>query len=788
MLKQLKNFTCLIFIIVLVTTSLDAQVIQTLRGKVVDARSGKPLAHATVVVLDTDPLKGTVTDSTGSFLIRNVPGGRVSIKASYMGYKTRILEGLYVSSGKQMEVTIQLEEKVFETGQVVVQANQKSKPVNRMALVSSRSFTIEETEKFAGSLGDPARMAANYAGVKQASDQVNDIIIRGNSPNGLLWLLEGLRIPNPNHFGSMGSTGGPISMLNNNVLRQSDFFTGAFPPQYGNALSGVFDLHLRSGNKSTGEYLAQVGFNGLEVGLEGPMQQGKSSYLLNYRYSTLKFIEKMGFNLDAIAIPQYHDLNFHVSFPSTKLGDFSWFGLGGMNRIGNTNTEKTLEKQFSFDSKMGVSGISHTWRAKGASSSLKTTLGISYHNTSASDHEYTRNNRHAPWDTLDWHGYENMEKKWMLTTQYRNKMNPRNILMVGASVDYIRFRYLDSLFMPEYEQFFFDQETKNDMYLFQSYVQWNHLFNDALEMVGGVHFQKVDFNKELSIEPRFAVKWDIAQKHSAHFGYGLHSQMQPRFVYFKQFLTDTLTKTYRSKNRDLEFSKSHHWVAGYEYAFAPLNHLKIEAYYQYLYDVPVEMKPSYISMINYGSSFYTLDYDTELVNKGVGENYGIELTLEQFFKQHFYYLATVSLFESKYKASDGKWRNTMYNGNFVLNLLGGYEYTLRNQNTLAVNARTTWSGGNRKLPIDLDESIEQSQTVYDTQHAFEKKYPDYFRVDVRFSYRINRPDLSHMLAFSLINLTDRQNHFMEMYNKSKHKIEEFYQIGLTPILSYRLKF
>jgi hypothetical protein len=167
----------------------------------------------------------------------------------------------------------------------------KDQAINEMAVVSARSFTIDETERYAGSLGDPSRMAANFAGVTSVSDQRNDIVIRGNSPLGLLWRLEGLEIPNPNHFGSIGTTGGPISMLNINHLTNSDFYTGAFPAEYGNALAGAFDIRMRNGNNQKHEFMGQMGFNGFELGAEGPFSSNsQASYMANFRYSTLEVL------------------------------------------------------------------------------------------------------------------------------------------------------------------------------------------------------------------------------------------------------------------------------------------------------------------------------------------------------------------------------------------------------------------------------------------------------------------------------------------------------------------
>jgi hypothetical protein len=285
---------------------------QNIRGVILDDDTEVPLPGASVILLNTNPIIGTISDTNGRFIIKNVPVGRISLKISFIGYEEIVLSNLPLSSGKELVLSIKLKEKVFLTNEVVVKAyGRKDKPINEMATVSARSFTTEETERFAGSLGDPARMVSNYAGVVAVNDSRNDIIIRGNSPAGLLWVLDGVEIPNPNHFGSLGSTGGPISIINNGLLANSDFFTSAWPAQYGNAVSGVFDLRLRSGNNEKHEFLGQVGFNGFEFGAEGPLKKGKASYLVSYRYSTLAVFHAIGFDIGTgEAVPQYQDLTF----------------------------------------------------------------------------------------------------------------------------------------------------------------------------------------------------------------------------------------------------------------------------------------------------------------------------------------------------------------------------------------------------------------------------------------------------------------------------------------------
>jgi len=316
--------------------------IQTIRGQITDKIAGMPLPGATVFIPESNPLKGTVTDPEGYFKLEDVPTGRISLQINFLGYRPVYLENLNVISGKELVINVEMEENVIEGEEIVVRANvDKTKPLNKMSATSARTFSIEESQRYAGARNDVARMAANYAGVGTANDASNDIVIRGNSPDGLLWRLDGVTIPNPNHFGFMGATGGPVSMLNNNVLANSDFMTGAFPADYGNAMSGVFDLKLRNGNWEKYEFLGQVGFNGFEFGAEGPISKmNHSSFLVSYRYLTLALLSKIGLEFGTgTAVPQYQDLVFKVNLPTKKAGKFELVGFGGISAISFTRSE-----------------------------------------------------------------------------------------------------------------------------------------------------------------------------------------------------------------------------------------------------------------------------------------------------------------------------------------------------------------------------------------------------------------------------------------------------------------
>lgn len=302
---------------------------QIVKGRLLDAQSKSPLIGATVIVVGSSPLIGATSDNEGYYKLTNVPFGRFTLKISYIGYEEQIVPNVLVTAGKEVIMNFELVESLTTLDAVEIKASdneEKGTLNNEMITVSARTFNIEETRRYAGSRNDPARMASNFAGVVGNNDSRNDIIIRGNSPTGLLWRMEGIDIPNPSHFGALGATGGPVSMLNNNVLDKSDFMTGAFPAMYGNAISGVFDLQMRTGNNEKREYTGQLGFNGFELGAEGYFsKKSRASYLANYRYSAMGVFSLLGLSVGTgSAVPEYQDISFKIDLPTSKAGRFTF--------------------------------------------------------------------------------------------------------------------------------------------------------------------------------------------------------------------------------------------------------------------------------------------------------------------------------------------------------------------------------------------------------------------------------------------------------------------------------
>ncbi len=790
MVHKLSTTLVLLFF----TLSISSQSItQTIRGSIVDKESKAPLSFVSVLLLNTSPQIGILSDNLGNFTLNAIPIGRHNLKVSLLGYKGTIVSDIQLSSAKEMILQIELEENAVNLGAVIIDGgNNKDKTVNDMIGISGRTFSTDEANRFAGSQNDPARMARNYAGVSGASDQRNDIIVRGNSPQGLLWRIEGIPVPNPNHFSGQGSTGGPISIINYKLLSNSDFITGAFPSEYGNAISGVFDIKMRNGNNKRMERTVQIGALGLEAILEGPFSKNNnSSYLLAYRYSTLAILAKAKVNFGFASVPTYQDLSFKFNILTKKAGTFKLFGLGGISSTEFLDSKK-VETQFSpankgenvsFGSRTGIMGISHTYFLN-PNTFVKSTIAVTYEgNKSKRDSIQVDNSLKS----IGGFGYD--QYKLIVNSFINTKINARNTIQTGIVAENINFKTKDSLLLyPNNSTSSFwgyNNDFSGNTNLLQAYSQWKLKINPQLVLNSGLHIQYLTLNPQFAVEPRFSMNYQLKTNQTLSLGYGLHNQVQPYGMYFYRNKYD---HSKVETNNDLNFTKSNQLILGYDVQFKNDMRLKAETYYQYLSEVPVENNASSYSVLNYGATFYNT-YKDSLVNTGTGTNYGIEFTLEKFFSNDYYFLVTTSLFNSKYKGSDGIERNTAFNGKYVLNTLAGYEFKLKKNFTILVDAKFTIAGGLLYTPIDLIASAQNKEASYKETEAYTMQNSMYFKPDLKFTIRksfSNRVAIEW--ALDLQNVTNHRNVFLNWYDKNTNKEQPVYQNGFFPTFQFKVEF
>lgn len=784
-MKNLIRITTTVVALIFSNVLFAQQLTQTIKGTVSDKAVKSPLIGANVVILNTNPLKGSVVDDNGNFKIEGVPIGKYALKISFIGFKDVFLNNIVVNSGKEVDLNIEMEENAVQGDEVVVKAKiEKQKALNELAVVSGRAFSVEETQRFAAAINDPARMVTAYAGVVSGDDGNNVISIRGNAPNSLLWRMEGVDIPNPNHFSSVGSSGGGVSILSSQLLTNSDFMTGAFAAEYGNALSGVFDLKMRKGNSEKREYTLQAGVLGFDVATEGPLSK-KGSYLINYRYSTLSLLSNLGVNIGG-GVTKFQDLSFNISLPTAKFGNFTFFGLGGLsNQVGAGKADSlewktNLDKKYSwnFKSNTGAMGMTHSLIFKNAY--LKTVIAASGTENGTINYEFQKD-----YSNRLIYNENHRQLKYTLSSVYNHKFNAQNFLRAGTYINILDFNFKQNEWITDAQKLVEQVNNKGKTVTTNTFAQWQYRPNDAWSINTGLHAFYLTLNKKVSIEPRLSAKYNLSERQSVSVGYGLHSQIQPLGVYFLQVQKD-VSSPFTEPNKNLGFTKAHHFVLSYDQMFKGNLHLKTEIYYQSLFNAPVgTAQNSTISLLNLTEGFTAEIFE----NKGKGRNMGLEVTFEKFMTEGVYFLLSSSLYDSKYQALDGKWRNTLFNGNYANSFVAGKEWDLKRKNrAFSMNLKFTNTGGLRRTPVDLAASILKNETVLDYTKPFELQLPYYLRLDVGVKLKRNFAKMTSTIALDIQNVTNRENVSSPYYDPFTYSIKYYRQAPLIPILSYKVEF
>ena len=756
---------------------------QTIRGTVTDAHSSEPLIGATAVIVDSEPLIGSVTDASGRFRLEDVPVGRHSIVVSYVGYESTIVPEILVGSGKEVILDITLSESLVEFEQIVVSAEErKGLPQNEMVSVSATSINVEELSRYAATFDDPARTVLSFPGVRGSGDDVlNEIVVRGNSPRGVLWRIEGIDVPNPNHFAQIGTAGGGISMLSNSMLKTSDFYAGAFPGAYGNALSGVFDIHLREGNNENREFAFEAGLIGIQAAMEGPLsRRSGSSYLVNYRYSALGLLQDIGLEIPGII--RFQDLSLKFRLPAGSAGNFTVWGLGGISAQDEIADPDEGERYNEvLDQTYGVGAVQHTVLL-GSGTFLNSSISASYRG-----HDYTEDSLGVIVE--DREDFKNGTLQFASTIN--RKFSARHTGSLGGVFTRLNFDYQSSFFQNSTRREIPLIEDSGHTNMIQAFGQWQFRATEALTLNTGLHFVRLGFSGSDAIEPRAGFRWSAAPGHVLTGGFGLHSRAETPAIYLAQ--RETETGDFYQPNLELGLTRARHYVVGYENYQLQNVRFKTEFYYQDLFDVPV-LDPEFgdfdwmraWSLLNATDGYTTLP----LVNLGAGRNYGVEATVERYFSGSFYLLATGSYFQSKYDVRNAPESDTRFNGNFIANVMAGKEFRVgsKGNNTISLNARLIWQGNNRQPPIDVETSSEVGFTVFDWSRPFAVRLDDYFRLDVGMRFIKNTASLSHIFAVNIQNVTNRENEMERFYSGFSGEIRSDVQFGILPNVSYRIEF
>lgn len=813
-MKKLYHLFCLVLFLLYSGQELRSQEEirkQIIRGRILDNSSQMPIKDAAIEILNVSPAVIDYSQADGSYRLEEVPVGRQRLLIRAEGYEDLVISGLNITASKEAVLMIKLDESIAKEAieepsnkpkKKVSTRNEKMRPINSMSLVSTRSFTMDEVKRYAGGINDPARLVSTFASIYNTDDQQNYIINRGNAPFGIRYFIEGVPVDNPNHFPTLGNTGSPLSMINPNVMANSEFLKSSFAAEYATAFSGVFDINFRNGNNQKHEFSATLGVFGLEASAEGPFKKGGASYLINYRYSLFALVQVLSLDIGTNALPEYQDLSFKLNLPSQKLGDISVFGMAGYGESEfldefNDPDDPFAEQgvDFRLRSFSGVVGANHQ-KALTKRSYIKTTISTNFS-------FYNSDRDSVLTDPLDSNNVTKKPYYDVNEVQIIPGISSYINTKINRSVQ-IRYGLKSYFYLIDINDFEIGPPPVND-YLFdgllwegQGFFESKFKFNKAWTMNLGLMTQYMNLNdKSYAIEPRFSLAFQPSLPHRFTLGYGWHSKFVPFVMLF--LVDQNPDGTYDTGNRDLDFIRSHHLELGYQWQFAREWRFKTELFGQYLTNIPVQESPTSYSLINYGT-FSLYPEFTDLQSTGLSYNYGVDMTVEKFFSRGYYGHVAGTYFRSMYQGSDQIWRNTANDVQYILQLVGGKEFKIgaRKMNVITLDFRLHHHGGRPYIPIDLDASIASGQEVRESENAYSVRAKPYTRLDLKIGARFNGRRVSHYIYLDMINFTGLigglagtdafENELQFTFDSNTNEIRRSTQFGFFPLFFYQLQF
>lgn len=770
---------------------------QIIRGQIVDRTTGQGLENAYVELLNYTPKITALSLENGAFELKNVPVGHQRIRVEIRGYYETVYSE-YVVAGKQSVITIAMDEEVSQSI-VVVEAegskrkdkgryrNAKTAVTDEMNTVSVHAFNIEEVTKYVGGYGDPARTLTNFPGLYNIDDTQNYIVSRGNSPYGIQWMVEGVPIENPHHFATMGNTGSIFTLLNNNLLGNSDFVNGALSAQYHNVYSGIFDVKMRRGNNERFEFTAQLSTLGAEFVAEGPFKKKGASFAIALRTGIFDLLQVIGADIGSNAIPRFYDANLKIDIPTKRAGHFSIFGFGGLSDVDILDAEKDTSDLFAepnidlyVNNGLALVGIKHVMPFD-KQTSLTTTLS------------YLLEDGHSYRDSIQqdtiWMPHfdvKNFRQRIGLSSILNKKFTPKFVLKTGVHA------YLH--FISIWERWLQRDETKTwaeDIHVLTSaFVQGQYKFSSRLVLTLGVQGMYWSLNKDSwAVEPRLAFNWYIGKRHKLSLGYGWHSKIQ---TFPMSFLVKKLPDgSYDQTNRALGPTRSHHLVLSYDVYLTKFWGIRSNIYAQYTTNIAVQNQPSSISLANYGATSLYPDV-VGWQSTGTAFSYGAELSIEKYFSHGYYGLVSGTYQRAFYRASDLVWRNSAFDAQYIANMVVGKEFKIGKQkrNALYGDLRFNLHGGLPYVPVDLEASKIVGREVLDYSNAYNQRLGIYKRIDLRLGIRINhrKKRISHHIYVEVINLANFKNDLTEVYDPINEEVIRTKQFGFVPNLFYQIRF
>lgn len=736
----------------------------TLEGVVRDRETKQAVVGAKVSIVGT--ALGAVTDANGKFTISEIPVGIVQVKVEALEYNRLTKTDIVIKASKPTYLPLEMNVRSTQAGEITVVGNLFERAED--AKVSTNKLSQEEIRRAPGASEDVTRMMLLLPGVVVSSDTRNDLIVRGGSPAENFILIDGIEVPNINHFGIQGTGGGEVGMLQVDFLQDVTFSAGGFSSKYGDRMSSVTDIHFREGNRNKGESRAIVGTVGAGAMTEGPINDGKGAFMIAARQSYYDEVLNLLDQSFKTTIPNYTNFNLKLNYDLNANHRLALIGIGGRDNIRQTSNPSAVDlnenSQWQY-----VLGLSHTWLLN-KQSFIRTSLSNNYYIF------FTRTVKTSTQGTPeDKYRNESSEREIVLRSDLSYRISGDDLLEAGivarqlAAVNQINIQpYFDPFTVTLHPAV---NETRNASAIkFGGYAQYNKFFLNRFSLTVGARFDYFSYiNEPLSFAPRAGLSLYLRSNLKLNFAYGIYYQSPP--------MVWTMAKP---ENRALRQMRADHFVAGLE--FYPNDDLKLtlEAFTKSYRNYSASSQNLALSMANLSTEFGTFGLDERLTNGGTGRANGIEIFAQKKFTDNYYFIANYSLSQIEHAGLDGILRPGSFDFRHVVSMTLGCKI----DEHWEIGVRWRYLGGKPYTPFD-EETSGSIGGFLDLSQINALRYPEYSRLDVRLDYRIFATDFTLTAFLDLQNALSHENVSGQIWNTNTRRADFVFHIPFLPVVGVR---
>ncbi len=671
-----------------------------IKGIVVNSINNEPIPFASVGI--TSIAAATATNINGEYELKNLAPGLYNISASFVGYSRKTIFEIQINNYSPTVLNITLDEQIDSLATVEVLAS----PFNKTeeSPVSLHTIGSSEIDRNPGGNRDISKVIQSLPGVASTVSFRNDIIIRGGAPSENKFFLDGIEVPNINHFATQGSSGGPVGMINVNFIREVDFYSGAFPANRGNTLSSVFDFKQKDGNSAKLITTATLGSSDIGLTLDGPIGK-KVTFIASARRSYLGWLFKL---LELPFLPIYNDAQFKTKIRLNNKNEIALIGLGAIDDFKlNLDANKTEQQQYI----LGYLPVYKQWNyAVGANykhffEKSYLTLVVSRNHLNNTSYKYQNNDETNPANKILDYVSQEIENKVRLEDTYRHNGYKINVGAGFENVTYSNATFNKIITPAGITTINFNSQLTFNKYALFAQIS-KVLFQERLTLSLGARTDFADYSNEMNnpanqISPRFSLAANITKSFSFNVNIGRYYQLPAYTVLGYRDSANTLI----NKNNKVTYITNDQLVAGFEYNTKINTKITIEGFYK-LYDkYPFALRDS-ISLANLGGDYGVIGNEpVTCVNKG--RAYGVELMIQQKLFKGFYGIVSLTLVNSEFQNKKAIYIPSAWDNRTIISLTFGKKF----KKNWEAGIKWRYQGGTPYIPIDVQTS--SLKTVWD---------------------------------------------------------------------------